>query len=185
MKKDDSNKNKKNKEKENSQPNEEELLRGLKNKNIKINDELIKKYKKIAENKVLPDAENKSETQSSEEYEFKCNNEEILCLAEKLATINLIRDEITKLQLDPLKKNFYLNDIDPLLTTLQTLAISAERFSTAALNTYNIHLTKTSKIENLLCLVLEISRDAEEVLAILEKEIDIMLNIYKKDFRNC
>ncbi|WMJ81209.1 hypothetical protein RBU49_02855 [Clostridium sp. MB40-C1] len=112
-----------------------------------------------------------------------CIDDELTCLTKKLVEINTIREEITKLRLDPAKRTFFTNDIEPLLRTLDTLSLSTERFALAIYNIYGNNFTKFSEMKDMLNLVYSLSDKSEEVLKVLNKEIDIMLNIYKCDFK--
>ncbi|MCY6483595.1 hypothetical protein OW763_04410 [Clostridium aestuarii] len=111
-----------------------------------------------------------------------CDNN-IKCVAEKLADINIIRRELTKLRLNPAKITFYENDLVPLLRILEVLGLSSERLSVGASNLNSIPVSKVSKIKKMIELVYDINDQLEGVIEVLEDEIDIFLKIYECDLK--
>ncbi|MCY6958597.1 Sec1 family protein [Clostridium brassicae] len=149
-----------------------------------IQDDYIK-CKKDAEEKIKANEKKIKDSKQAQEAtsDSGCIDDELTCLSKKLIEINTIREEITKLRLDPAKKTFFTNDIEPLLRTLEVLSLSTERFALAVFNIYSNNFTKFSEVKDLLNLIYNLSDTSEDVLKVLNKEIDMMLNIYKCDFK--
>ncbi|WP_097027030.1 hypothetical protein [Clostridium peptidivorans] len=101
----------------------------------------------------------------------------IIKSAETISSINIIKDEITKLGLDPEEKNYIETYINPLLNILYSLTASSETLATSAnLLAVSINTSsKSSKIKDTEKLVYNINEQCEEIYCILKKRINVLL----------
>ncbi|MCY6370478.1 hypothetical protein [Clostridium ganghwense] len=141
------------------------------------------KIKKDNQSKETKEKLKEDQETKNEDAILDCLNDELTCIRQKLVDINIIREELSKLKLNPAKRTFFKNDIEPLLTTFSNLALSSERFAISAQNLYVITFSKSSEIKDTLDLIYDINAKSEDVFEVLEKEIDILLDIYKCDLK--
>ncbi|MBE6069041.1 MAG: hypothetical protein E7211_15315 [Clostridium lundense] len=104
-------------------------------------------------------------------------SDSIIKSAETISSINIIKDEITKLGLNPEEKNYIENYVTPLLNTLHSLsAISSELASSASHLAVSINTSsKSSKIKDTEKLVYDINEQCEDIYDVLKKRIDVLL----------
>lgn len=161
-------------------------------KNNKLNnlegiDNIEGKDKMRKENKDIKDNINKQEktdkADESDENTLDCLNDTLASIREKLVDINIIREEFTKLKLDPDKKTFFEYNIEPLLRIFDSLSLSSQNYGLAISNINVVNLSESSEIKQILQLLYDITDKSEDVFKVLEKEIDIILDIYKCDLK--
>lgn len=118
-----------------------------------------------------------------EETFGECFDNKLTNLRQKLVNVNIIRREITRLKLNPDKRIFFENDIEPLLRIFDSLSLASQNYSMAVSKINGISFAKTSEIKALLDLVYEITDKSEDVFDVLDKEVDILLKVYKCDLK--
>lgn len=104
-------------------------------------------------------------------------SDNIIKSAETISSINIIKDEITKLGLNPEEKNYIENYVTPLLNTLYYLSTtSANLATTANLLAVSINTSsKSSKIKDTEKLVYNINEQCEDIYDVIRKRIDVLL----------
>lgn len=113
-----------------------------------------------------------------------CNNSFIdsQCIEEtrnNLVNLNIIKDELAKIPLNPETLQFYNNCVIPLLKTLESLSYASYNFSTAAKNFASINSVSNSKVKDAVELVDDINKVSQEVLESLEVKVDLLLKYAK------
>ncbi|MBM7871725.1 hypothetical protein JOC70_003235 [Clostridium pascui] len=104
-------------------------------------------------------------------------SDSIIKSAETLSSVNIIKDEITKLGLNPEEKNYIENYVTPLLNTLYLLSATSLALASSAghlavsINTSS----KSSKIKDTEKLVYDINEQCEDIYDVLKKRIDVLL----------
>jgi len=95
-----------------------------------------------------------------------------------LRNINIIREELCKLSLNPCEREYFNNCILPLLTTLTGITSASSNLASSAsdLSNSNILFRKKSNIKDTLDLVYDINKKSEDVYKALVKRIDKMLD---------
>lgn len=103
-------------------------------------------------------------------------------LTSRLQTINTLREELIKLELDPEGRLYFNNDVSPMLTVLYELATASVDLATSANILSSLYVTKPkeSKLKDTVKLVYDINEQCEDVYQILEKKIDVLIDIYCK-----
>lgn len=96
-----------------------------------------------------------------------------------LESINNIKLQLAKLDLDPSQVAYYENSIVPLLETLRSLSTTSVNLATSAsyLSTSIVVSAKNSKIKDTIHLTYDINEDCEDVYKALKKKIDILLDL--------
>lgn len=122
-------------------------------------------------------------TDESDENTLDCLNDTLASIREKFVDINIIREELTKLKLDPDKKTFFEYNIEPLLKIFDSLSLASQNYGIAISSINVVNLSKSSEIKQILQLLYDITDKSEDVFKVLEKEIDIILDIYKCDLK--
>lgn len=104
-------------------------------------------------------------------------SENIIRSAETIASINTIKNEITKLGLNPEEKNYIENYVTPLLNTLYLLSATSAGLSGSASHlAVSINTSaKSSKIKDTEKLVYNINEQCDEIYDVLKKRIDVLL----------
>lgn len=104
-------------------------------------------------------------------------SDSIIKSAETISSINVIKDEITKLGLNPEEKNYIETYVTPLLNTLYLLsATSLGLASSASHLAVSINTSsKSSKIKDTEKLVYDINEQCEDIYDVLKKRIDVLL----------
>lgn len=104
-------------------------------------------------------------------------SDNIIKSAETISSVNIIKDEITKLGLNPEEKNYIENYVTPLLNTLYLLSATSLALASSAghlavsINTSS----KSSKIKDTEKLVYDINEQCEDIYDVLKKRIDVLL----------
>lgn len=98
--------------------------------------------------------------------------------ADALKNINIIKDELCKLPLDPCESEFITNNVTPLLTVLTQLAAVSLSLATSA---YYLTLTpivhaKRSQIKDTIHLVYNINDKCDDVYNVVKKRINVVLH---------
>ncbi|WP_027623897.1 hypothetical protein [Clostridium lundense] len=103
-------------------------------------------------------------------------------LTSKLQTINTLREELIKLELNPEGRLYFNNDIVPLLTILYQLATTSVDLSTSANILSSSYLIKPnkSKLKDTFRLIYDMNEQCDDVYKLLEKKIEVLINIYCK-----
>lgn len=98
--------------------------------------------------------------------------------ADTLKNINIIKDEICKLPLDPCESEFITINVTPLLTVLTQLSAISVNLATSAyyLTLSTVLQPKHSKIKDTTHLVYNINDECEDVYHVVKKRINDVLN---------
>lgn len=121
--------------------------------------------------------ENNAHSINNVETEPCSISDNIIKSAETISSVNIIKDEITKLGLNPEEKNYIENYVTPLLNTLYLLSATSLGLASSAghlavsINTSS----KSSKIKDTEKLVYDINEQCEEIYDVLKKRIDVLL----------
>lgn len=118
-----------------------------------------------------------------EESFGECFDNKLTSMRQRIVNVNIIRREIIRLKLNPEKKIFFENDIEPLLRVFDSLSLASQNYGVAVSKINGISFAKSSEIKALLDLIYEITDKSEDVFNILDKEVDILLKIYKCDLK--
>lgn len=91
-----------------------------------------------------------------------------------ITNINVIKDELCKLPLDPCEKEIFENDLLPMLSLLNYLSNVSINLANSAntLTNSTIVFRKKSEIKDTIDLVYDINKKCEKVYEILEKRMD-------------
>jgi len=97
--------------------------------------------------------------------------------AERLQSINIIKDELYKLPLDTSEMQFIINNINPLLNILYQLSTTSYNLSgsTNLLSISSIVKPKRSELKDTVHLVYKINDECEDVYEVLKKRINSIL----------
>lgn len=97
----------------------------------------------------------------------------------KLQTINTLREELIKLELNPEGRLYFNNDIAPLLTVLYQLASTSVDLSTSVNILSSSYLVKPnkSKLKDTFKLVYDINEQCDDVYRLLAEKIEVLINI--------
>lgn len=108
-----------------------------------------------------------------EESEDKLS-ESIQDATDILTNINVIKDELCKLPLDPCEKEIFENNLVPMLSLLNYLSNASINLANSAniLTNSTIVFRKKSEIKDTIDLVYDLNKKCEKVYEILEKRID-------------
>ncbi|GAA0182365.1 hypothetical protein SH2C18_47570 [Clostridium sediminicola] len=101
--------------------------------------------------------------------------------ATKLKSINIIKEEICKLPLDPCEKEYIDNSILPILTVLDELSRVSVNLSgsVSVLTNSPIVPRKRSKIKDTIDLIYDINEQCEDVYDVVKKRIDALVDCVK------
>lgn len=146
--------------------------RNKKNKYNKCNDE---------ENEIKNDTSNETEGETVEDKteEETLENFDLDKLRIQLQNINIIRQELVKLDLNLSQKVYYETEIIPLLTTLEFLAFSSESLASGVDSLFNTNISKNSKLKNTVDLIYDINDSCEDVYRALRSKLKVLINIGK------
>jgi hypothetical protein len=97
-----------------------------------------------------------------------------------LTDINVIREELAKLDINLTERVYYDFEVFPLLNSLFFLSNAAENYSSAARNLAQVNFSKSSEIKQAINLTDESNDVSEKVLKALEQKIDILIKIGRK-----
>ncbi|EQC1537583.1 hypothetical protein ACY1J9_003477, partial [Clostridium botulinum] len=100
----------------------------------------------------------------------------------RIRSINALRDELIKLNLNPEGLIYFNNEVYPLLYTLTNLSTTSLNLSTSAnfLSTAVYLKPKDSKIKDTLKLIYEMTEQCEDIYDSLKYKIDTLICISKK-----
>lgn len=95
-----------------------------------------------------------------------------------LRNINVIREELCKLSLNPCEREYFNNCILPLISILTSITTASLNLASSAnyLNNSNILFRKKSDIKDTLHLAYDMNRKSEDVYEALKKRIDKLLD---------
>ncbi|MEL7597445.1 MAG: hypothetical protein AAGU01_04500 [Clostridiaceae bacterium] len=96
-----------------------------------------------------------------------------------LQNVNLIREELAKLELNIEERVYYEQEVFPLLNVLSILSFAVERYSLGSQALSSIPLTKSSDICDIIQLAYKSADLSEEVLKILEVKVKKLIKISK------
>ncbi|MCY6353912.1 hypothetical protein [Clostridium sp. ZS2-4] len=96
-----------------------------------------------------------------------------------LQNVNLIREELAKLQFNLEERVYYEQEVFPLLNVLSILSFATERYSLGSQALSTIPLTKSSDICDIIQLAYQSADLSEEVLKILRVKIKRLIEISK------
>lgn len=98
-----------------------------------------------------------------------------------LQNINNIKDELVKLDLNPLEVEYFQNSINPLLTILSQLSTTSINLSVSsnslATNLASIVTPKSSRIKDTIHLIYDVNDECEDVFKELKKRINKLLKL--------
>ena len=109
------------------------------------------------------------------------NNSDIRALADKVLSINILRFELDRLQLDFRARAYFENDVRPLIDTLTVLSFASDNFSSTASNIASTNFGRTSNIKEALDLAEDVDEISEDLIKVLKCKIDNMLKLSKYD----
>lgn len=118
-----------------------------------------------------------SETTSTTDKTDSTINSTISQSADTLRNINIVKDELCKLPLNPCESEFIANNITPLLSVLTQLAAVSLSLATSAyyLTLSPIEHAKISDIKDTLHLVYNINDQCEDVYHVVKDRINTVL----------
>lgn len=104
-------------------------------------------------------------------------HDELVKANESLIAINSIKNELCRLPLDFCQREYFNNEVNPLLSVIFNLAIIGSNFagSVSTLTTSPIVPRKKGKLKSTINLIYDINSKCKDVYKELEKRIDIML----------
>jgi len=140
------------------------------NKNSK--DNKVDKDKTNLLDEKAKNQDDKSEIQCQESDDKL--SESIQDATDILTNINIIKDELCKLPLDPCEKEIYENNLFPMLNLLYYLSNVSVNLANSAntLTNSTVVFRKKSEIKDTINLVYDINKKCEKVYEILENRID-------------
>ncbi|KYH35088.1 hypothetical protein CLTEP_09080 [Clostridium tepidiprofundi DSM 19306] len=106
--------------------------------------------------------------------------EELKKVSASIAEINILRQELAKLDLNLTERLYYDTEVFPLLNSLHILGFASENYASSARNIAQTNFGKSSKIKDALDLVYDVNDLSDEVLKALKCKLRIMINIGKK-----
>lgn len=109
------------------------------------------------------------------------NDSNIRALADKVLSINILRFELDRLQLDFKARAYFENDVRPLIDTLTVLSFASDNFSSTASNIASTNFGRTSNIKDALDLAEDVDEISEDLIKVLKCKIDNMLKLSKYD----
>ncbi|KAJ52028.1 hypothetical protein BD780_004310 [Clostridium tetanomorphum] len=113
------------------------------------------------------------------DYYDKDTDDLIAKMALRIRSINLLREELIKLELNPKARLYFDNDVNPLLTTLLSLSATSLNLSTSSslLSTSIIVHSKDSKIKDTINLIYSINEQCEDIYKVLKRKVKILIDI--------
>jgi hypothetical protein len=105
----------------------------------------------------------------------------INALANKVLSMNILRFELDRLQLDFRAKAYFENDVKPLIDTLTVLSFASDNFSSTASNIASTNFGRTSNIKDALDLAEDVDEISEDLIKVLKCKVDNLLKLSKCD----
>lgn len=96
-----------------------------------------------------------------------------------LQNVNLIREELVKLDINLAGRVYYEQEVFPILNVLNILSFAVQRYALGAQSLSTIPLTKSSDICDIIRLAYESADLSEEVLKMLEVKVKKLIEISK------
>ncbi|MBU3111319.1 hypothetical protein [Clostridium lacusfryxellense] len=110
-----------------------------------------------------------------------CDNMDVRVLADKVASINILKFELDKLPLDFKARAYFENEVKPLTDALSVLSFASSSYAITAVNIANTNFGRSSKIKDALDLAQGVDEISMEIIKVLRCKIDNMLNFSKYD----
>ena len=114
------------------------------------------------------------ETDTSKDFDIET-------LADKAESLNILRFELDRLQLEFKARAYFENDIKPLTDTLYALSHASIHFSTTASNFASTNFGHSSKIKDALDLAEEVNEISEDLIEVLRCKMNNLLKFSKYD----
>ncbi len=142
------------------------------------------------DNLIIMDNKNNKKDIAIEDIEDIENIDSLISLSDdciektltRIRSINALRDELIKLNLNPEGLIYFNNEVYPLLYTLTNLSTTSLNLSTSAnfLSTAVYLKPKDSKIKDTVKLIYEMTEQCEDIYDSLKYKIDTLICISKK-----
>lgn len=110
-----------------------------------------------------------------------CDNIDVRVLADKVASINILKFELDKLPLDFKARAYFENEVKPLTDSLTVLSFASSSYAITAVNIANTNFGRSSKIKDALDLAQGVDEISAEIIKVLRCKVDNMLNFSKHD----
>lgn len=109
------------------------------------------------------------------------DNIDVRVLADKVASINILKFELDRLPLDFKARAYFENDIKPLTDALTVLSFASSSYALTAVNIANTNFGRSSKIKDALDLAQGVDEISAEIIKVLRCKVDNMLKFSKYD----
>lgn len=109
------------------------------------------------------------------------SNFDINALANKVLSINILKFELDRLQLDFKARAYFENDVRPLIDTLTVLSFASNNFSNTASNIASTNFGHGSNIKQALDLTDSIDDISGDLIKVLKCKVDNLLKLSKCD----
>jgi hypothetical protein len=110
-----------------------------------------------------------------------CDNMDVRVLADRVASINILKFELDKLPLDFKARAYFENEVKPLTDALSVLSFASSSYAITAVNIANTNFGRSSKIKDALDLAQGVDEISAEIIKVLRCKVDNMLNFSKYD----
>lgn len=143
-----------------------------------VNKGMQMKNEKKVRNETCKDNISKDNSDSVDSEEVEDYNFDNLAstTATTLGSIDIIRNQLSKIPLDPSEKNYIEFHIMPLLNIIDELSATSFNLSSSANQLYNssVERAKRSKIKDTQKLAYDINKECEDLYYILKKRLKIL-----------
>ncbi|WP_125153588.1 hypothetical protein [Clostridium rectalis] len=97
----------------------------------------------------------------------------------KIQTLNLLRDELIRLEINPKGRIYFDNNIFPLLTTLYQLSSTSVSLANSinVLSTSYLVNPKDSKLKDTIKLIYNINKECDDIYCVLKRKVECLLDI--------
>ncbi|MFT5871289.1 MAG: hypothetical protein ACI8WT_000207 [Clostridium sp.] len=109
------------------------------------------------------------------------DNCDIKALADKVLNINILRQELDRLQLSFKARVYFENDVRPLIDTLTVLSFASNNYSNTANNIASTNFGHSSNIKHALDLTDSIDDISDDIIKIIKCKIDNLIKLSKCD----
>ncbi|MGH4050274.1 MAG: hypothetical protein ACREVX_02800 [Clostridium sp.] len=110
-----------------------------------------------------------------------CDNYDVRILAERVASINILKFELDRLPLDFKTRAYFENDVKPLTDSLTVLSFASSSYALTAINIANTNLGRSAKIKDALDLAQGVDEISADIIKVLRCKVDNMLKFAKYD----
>jgi len=110
-----------------------------------------------------------------------CDNFDVRILAERVASINVLKFELDRLPLDFKARAYFENEVKPLTDSLTVLSFASSSYAITAVNIANTNFGRSSKIKDALDLAQEVDEISGDIIKVLRCKVDNMLKFARHD----